>query len=787
MLNLQKGTTLVRGAGSHITIRDYGKLVIGRNGTNTAGQTGAGTLMVKEGGAVVSHAALELTSQMSYSAYVVIDSGSSVTLHKGLSSKVGGAVDMKILNGGSLISKSSATFGKPNGDDGKPTTLLVDGDGSRWSHSNGEFKLHNKASLRLANRGALDLGGQTLHLAGKDSYLFIGGGPDDEAQAGGTLTAGQLAFASDAATANSQKLVFNHIPTEAGLEFAPVLSGKGNIEHKQGHTILSGHSEQFAGSTTVTGGMLVVTGKLGGTVDVKAGGALGGMGGTLSGKTTVHDGGTLHVASQGMAFNDDLTLHGALAVALPATPTAQPLLKVSGNAKLENTSQLTISMAGMRQAASSYLLLQANKLEGSFGAHQTVANNLAFLDTSLDYAEANTVRLALVRRAEASGAPKRFESEARSRNARSAARALDALPAQHALHQFVLTLPKGAPEPVFKALSGDAATAVSSALHQSAIAAVRRIPIERLRNTLQAGMRPGALLAQTGSAYPVSALPASASHPLWAQAFGAWQRDRADSNAPAGRATTGGLFIGADRPLAMGWRLGGALGYSHTHVSVAERSAKAGIDNYSLALYGGRQWQTGLGKLSLLLGASHTLHRIHSDRDLARIGLSDTLKARYKGSTSQLFTEIGHAFPLPQGYVEPYLGASFNHLHTDAYTEKGGMAALRGQTYNRSSLTTTLGLHAWRGFTVGGKDLHIRGGLAWRYTGQDLTPRARLAFQGGPAFTVQGLPIARSTAQAELGADLAVNRQATLGLGYAGEFASRSQQHTVTLNARWAF
>ncbi|WP_420886526.1 hypothetical protein, partial [Bordetella pseudohinzii] len=70
--------------------------------------------------------------------------------------------------------------------------------------------------------------------------------------------------------------------------------------------------------------------------------------------------------------------------------------------------------------------------------------------------------------------------------------------------------PKGAPGPVFKALSGDAAPAVSSALHQSAIAAVRRIPIERLRNPLQAGMRPGALLAQTGSAYPVSALPASA-------------------------------------------------------------------------------------------------------------------------------------------------------------------------------------------------------------------------------------------------------------------------------------
>ncbi len=305
-LNLQKGTTLVSGAGSDLTIRHGGQFVIGRNGAAIAGRTGAGTLMVKDGGAVVSHAALELTSQMDYSAYVVIDSGSSVTLNKGLSSKIGGAVDIQILNGGSLISKSSATFGKPDGDDGKPTTLLVDGDGSRWSHSDGEFKLHHKASLRLANRGALDLGGQPLHLAGKHSQIIIGGGPDDEAQAGGTLTAGQLVFSSDASKAGTQKLVFNHIPTEAGLDFSPALSGNGKIEHKQGHTILSGHSEQFAGSTTVTGGILVVTGKLGGTVDVKAGGALGGTG-TLSGKTTVYDGGTLHVASQGMAFNDDLT------------------------------------------------------------------------------------------------------------------------------------------------------------------------------------------------------------------------------------------------------------------------------------------------------------------------------------------------------------------------------------------------------------------------------------------------------------------------------------------------
>ncbi len=57
-----------------------------------------------------------------------------------------------------------------------------------------------------------------------------------------------MVFSSDD-KANTQKLVFNHIPTEAGLDFSPALSGKGQIEHKQGHTILSGDSAQFAGST----------------------------------------------------------------------------------------------------------------------------------------------------------------------------------------------------------------------------------------------------------------------------------------------------------------------------------------------------------------------------------------------------------------------------------------------------------------------------------------------------------------------------------------------------------
>ncbi len=815
-LDLEGGTILVTDTNSNITLNDAdsGALIIGKN-------EGAGTLEVKNGGSVISGSVVKLTSGTNDFATLLIDGKSNVTLNKGLSAEGAGTVDIKIKNGGKLTSKIIAKLGSAtHSDDNKATTVVIDGKNSQWIHTEGGLELQNKASVQLSNEGTLNLGAQTLSLTGKQAQLIIGG----SGKPGGTLTANRLVFSSETETADTQKLIFNYPASDDGisLDFSTTLSGKGKIEHQQGSTVFSGDNTSFSGSTTITGGELIVSNKLGGTMDVRTGGTLGIVGRGEVGTTTIHEG-TLYLINQGRKINGDLTIDnkGTLDIYLPKTPPKEALLDVTGTTTLQANSKLQLSGPGDVTVDTPYPILKSKKVEGTFGS-TTVSNNLAFLDTKLDY-EAGAVNLTLTRRVEKpkdaggepavvppeggkpdgnpgrdgeshaggggqGGMPKRFESEAHSRNTRSVANALEALPDGNTLHQFVLTLPEGRPDLVFKALSGDAATAVSSALQQTAVSAVQQVPLSRLRNSLQAGLLPGAPLAQSGGAYPVSALPSSAAQPLWAQTFGSWQRDRGDSNGPADRAATGGLFIGADHALGAGWRLGGALGYSHTHINVAERSAKASIDNYSLTLYGGKQWQTGAGQLSLLLGGSYTLHRIQSERDMARIGLGNPLKARYNGSTSQLFTEIGHAFPLTQGYIEPYLGVSLNRLRTSAYTETGGIAALRGQAQSSINLATTLGLRAGHKLQIGAKDLQLRAGLAWRYTGKDLTPRTRLAFLGGgPTFTVQGVPIARSSVQANLGADLAVNRNATLGLGYTGEFASSSQQHTVTLNARWAF
>lgn len=849
-LNLGAGTIHVIDTDSSITLNEATNdaLIIGKN-------EGAGTLEVKHGGSVISNGAVKLASGQLDFATLLIDGKSSVTLNKGLSAESGGTVNISIKNGGKLTSKKIATLGKATAsEDDKATTVVIDGKDSQWTHSEGDFKLQNKASIQLSNEGALNLGEHTLSLTGKQAQLVIGGSGHENKP--GTLTAKHLTFSSEKETADTQKLIFNYPAPEDGfsLNFSTALSGKGKIEHKQGSTHFTGNSTSFSGSTTISGGELIVSGKLGGTVDITKGGTLGLIGRGEIGTTTIQQG-TLYVTNQGRKVNGDLTINdkGTLEIYLPKSPPTEALLNVTGTTTLQASSKLQLSGPVDIKVDTPYPLLKSKNIQGTFGSTH-IESNLAFLDTKLDY-EAGAVNVTLTRRVEkhedtgggsgssssSSGSdggssgggssggggggggggsepavippengnpdrnpgsdaennaggsgqgavPKRFESEARSRNTRSVANALDALRTDDTLHQFVLMLPEGMPDQVFKALSGDAATAVASALQQTAVSAVQQVPLSRLRNSLQAGLLPGAPLAQSGGPYPVSALPSSAAQPLWAQAFGSWQRDRSDSNGPAGRAATGGLIIGADHVLGAGWRLGGALGYSHTRVNIAERAAKASIDNYSLTLYGGKQWQTGVGQLSLLLGGSYTLHHIRSERDMARIGLGNTLKARYSGGTSQLFTEIGHAFPLTQGYLEPYLGVSLDRLRTGAYTETGGIAALRGRAQGSINLATTLGLRAGHKLKIGAKDLQLRAGLAWRYTGKDLTPRTRLAFQGGgPAFTVQGAPIARSSVQANLSADLLVNRNATLGLGYTGEFASSSQQHAVTLNARWAF
>lgn len=78
--------------------------------------------------------------------------------------------------------------------------------------------------------------------------------------------------------------------------------------------------------------------------------------------------------------------------------------------------------------------------------------------------------------------------------------------------------------------------------------------------------------------------------------------------------------------------------------------------------------------------------------------------------------------------------------------------------------------------------------LGWRHAFGDVTPQAALAFQsGGAALTLAGSPIARDALVSEAGLDLAVTGNASLGVSWTGQYASRSRDSTVKGNFVWRF
>ncbi|RDJ21237.1 autotransporter outer membrane beta-barrel domain-containing protein, partial [Bosea caraganae] len=58
---------------------------------------------------------------------------------------------------------------------------------------------------------------------------------------------------------------------------------------------------------------------------------------------------------------------------------------------------------------------------------------------------------------------------------------------------------------------------------------------------------------------------------------------------------------------------------------------------------------------------------------------------------------------------------------------------------------------------------------------------------GANPFSVAGIPVARNAALVEAGLDLAISRNATLGLSYAGQLASDVQDHAFKGNLEVRF
>lgn len=79
--------------------------------------------------------------------------------------------------------------------------------------------------------------------------------------------------------------------------------------------------------------------------------------------------------------------------------------------------------------------------------------------------------------------------------------------------------------------------------------------------------------------------------------------------------------------------------------------------------------------------------------------------------------------------------------------------------------------------------------LAWRHAFSRFAPYGVMAFATAPgaSFTTFGVPIARDALLAEGGFDLALTRNATIGVSYAGQISDRVQDHSARGRLCWSF
>jgi outer membrane autotransporter protein len=274
----------------------------------------------------------------------------------------------------------------------------------------------------------------------------------------------------------------------------------------------------------------------------------------------------------------------------------------------------------------------------------------------------------------------------------------------------------------------------------------------------------------------IAAAPTTDRFAIWGQGFGSWGHTNGDGNAARLNRSTGGFLIGGDAPIFDTWRLGMMAGYSRTNFNVRDRASSGSSDNYHLGLYGGTQW----GSLGFGTGAAYTWHDIATSRSIAFSGFSDSLKGDYRAGTAQVFGELGYDIRAGSFGFEPFANLAYVNFSTDGFAEQGGAAALRNISNSTGVAFTTLGVHVSTDVDLGPMTATLRSTVGWRHAFGDTTPLS--TFAGGSPFTVAGVPIARDAFVLDAGLDVAVARNATLGVSYGGQFGGSAIDQSIRAN-----
>ncbi|HHC5020746.1 TPA: autotransporter outer membrane beta-barrel domain-containing protein [Serratia marcescens] len=556
-----------------------------------------------------------------------------------------------------------------------------------------------------------------------------------------------------------------------GLDFwSNDISGHGGLTKEGMGTLVLTGNNTYSGPTLVNQGRLAVNGSVTSAVSVQSGGIVGGSG--TVGSLTARQGGTVAPGNSIGTLNvaGNVSFEPGSRYAVEVGPNGQSdRIQSSGSATigggevavtLENSPNLLTQSEVRSLLGQQYTILSAQ--QGVSGQFDAVAPNYLFLGTGLSY-QPTGVTLSVGRNGTS------FASVAQTPNERAVAAAADALAAGNPVYESLLgSGTAGEARQAFRQLSGQIHADIASALVNDS---------RYLREALNGRLRQAEGLASS------SAIKADEGG-AWAQLLGAWDHASGDANATGYQASTYGVLVGLDSAAADDWRLGVATGYTRTSLHGGYGS-KADSDNYHLAAYGDKQF----GALALRGGAGYTWHRIDTKRSVNYGMQSDRDTAKYSARTEQLFAEAGYSVQGEWLNLEPFVNLAYVNFENNGIAESGGAAALRGDKQHTDATVSTLGLRADTEWQVSpGTTVALRSELGWQHQYGGLERGTGLRFNGGNApFVVDSVPVSRDGMVLKAGAEVAVNENATLSLGYGGLLSQNHQDNSVNAGFTWRF
>lgn len=791
------------------------------------GWNGNGTMTIADGGtATIATDVFIANGGPSTSTLTVTGDGSSMTsdrLYVGLS----GDGSLYILDGGSVSTTgtnktylgnvsgstgyaeirgegSSLSTGELNiGWNGEGTMLVTeDGSVSAVGTVSVGYANGSTGTLTLADGGSLTVGNgtgilQIGQLTGSTGTVNIGAAAGETAVAAGTLDAGTVSFG-----AGGGALAFNH--TDTDYVFDAALSGAGDVDFHSGTTTLSANSSGFGGTSTIHGGTVLVTGSLGGSLAVNDDGTLGGTG--TVGTTTVASGGTITPGLSGMIgtlrVDGNLTLSSGSTYAVNLSGGLSDVIIATGTATINGA---TLSVSSL-DATTSYTVGQTYTIlaagagrTGTFAEPVTgsLVNSLAssaFLELTTAY-DNNNAYLTVAARSSGSGV---FDSVARTSNQHAVAGALDTLAQSGdslSLYNTLLMMTAGEARDAYDQMSGSSYAGQQAAMIQGSTA-INTALNNRMRSAFETVGTAGTTRAQAlGYADekkadengPFAAYDAKKTDRLadpdrfavWGSGFSSRMSGDGLDGTSGTDSTIGGFLIGADGMVSERWRVGLSAGHSDSAFNTDESSGDS--SNYHLGVYAG----TEIGKLSFRSGLSYTWYDVDSSRSVAALG--ETLEGSYDATGFNAFGELGYRMDLGETALEPFAALAYSHLKTNSFTETGGLSALTVDGSTMDTAYSTLGMRASHDFDLGGVIAVARGMVGWRYAFGDVTPTSTARFMTGDAFTVSSTPLDRNAALVEAGLDIKLDDNATVGIGYVGQFGKSASENGFNAQFRVKF